>query len=255
MVQTSKAECAADAAETAAAYLWAVASALDPDDSDGDESEDDVIEILELHTLRWSQTAQILMEEGTRGPYNQTPKCVEFFSIQLQSPDREFRSMFRLGRDMFDRLVAILAPNPIFNHPNAKKPQRHVKYQLATFLIRYGRRGSDVFDISAKMGFSHGSVYNYCKRISRAIRQLRSQYLGWPSDEMKTVISMQIEQMSGFPKCIGCIDGSHIPLTQLPFMEGELFRSRKKEITVNNQVFNWKFFILMVISGKCASND
>ncbi|KAJ7581650.1 hypothetical protein C8J56DRAFT_1006004 [Mycena floridula] len=147
----------------------------------------------------------------------------------------DFDDIFRLGRDVFDRLVAILAPNPIFNHPNAKKPQRHVKYQLATFLIRYGRRGSDVFDVSAKMGFSHGSVYNYCKRISRAIRQLRTQYLGWPSDEMKMVISTQIEQMSGFPKCIGCIDGSHIPLTQLPFMEGELFRSRKKEIMANVQ--------------------
>lgn len=56
----------------------------------------------------------------------------------------------RLGRDTFDRLVAMLAPNPIFIS-KGRKPQRHVKYQLACFLMRYGSRGSDVIGTAMKM--------------------------------------------------------------------------------------------------------
>ncbi|KAJ3749666.1 hypothetical protein DFH05DRAFT_703689 [Lentinula detonsa] len=76
--------------------------------------------------------------DGTRGPYNQFPKSKDWFSTSLQQPDRWFRSNHRMSRNMFDRLAFILAPNAVFYSP--KKKQWHLKYQLATFLIRYGQR-------------------------------------------------------------------------------------------------------------------
>jgi hypothetical protein len=44
----------------------------------------------------------------------------------------------------------MLAPNPVFIS-KGQKPQWHVKYQLACFLMRYGSHGSDVIGTAMKM--------------------------------------------------------------------------------------------------------
>ncbi|KIL57043.1 hypothetical protein M378DRAFT_88415 [Amanita muscaria Koide BX008] len=152
-----------------------------------------------------------------------------------------FRSV---GRDMFDRLVYILAPNPIFHSP--RKQQHHVKFQLAAFLIRYGQQGSDTLDVAAKLSIAlyysvytsavtHGTVHTYCRRVSRAIRALGSCYLNWGNQERKAVVSHAIKAKSGFPKCLGSGDGSQIRFGEAPLEDGEQFRSRKKFISTNIQ--------------------
>ena len=136
-----------------------------------------------------------------------------------------------LGRDMFDHLVYLLAPNPIFHSP--WKKQRHVKFQLAAFLIQYGQRGSDTLDVAAKLSIGHGTVHNYCKRVSRAIRELGPRYLQWGNQDHKAVVSTAIEAKSGFPKCLGSGDGSQIHVGEEPMVDGEQFRCQKKFISVS----------------------
>lgn len=137
---------------------------------------------------------------------------------------------FSIGRDMFDRLVHFLAPNPIFHSP--RKKQRHVKFQLAAFLIRYGQQGSDTLDVAAKLSIGHGTVHTYCRRVSRAIREVGPQHLNRGNQERKTIVSSAIEAKSGFPKCLGSGDGSQIRFSEVPLLDGEQFRSRKKFISV-----------------------
>jgi hypothetical protein len=144
---------------------------------------------------------------------------------------------------MFDRLVHILAPNPIFHSP--RKQQRHVKFQLAAFLVRYGQQGSDTLDVAAKLSIGHGTVYNYCKRVSRAIRELGPQYLQWGNQDRKAVVSTAIEAQSGFPKCLGSGDGSQIRIGEEPTVDGEQFRCRKKFISVSIHE-SLQFFILSI---------
>ena len=127
----------------------------------------------------------------------------------------------------------MLAPHPIFNDPNARKPQRHVIYQLATFLIWYGQQGSSVLDTMMKLSIGQGSVYNYCHRVSCAIRSHRSHYLGWMSPERKQIVSDAIQKISGFKKCVGSGDGTQICLDELLLTDGEQFLSRKKCISVS----------------------
>ena len=136
---------------------------------------------------------------------------------------------------MFDHLVYLLAPNPIFHSP--RKKQRHVKFQIAAFLIRYGQQGSDSLDVAAKLSIGHGTVHNYCKRVSRAIRELGHRHLNWGTQERKEVVSDAIQAKSVFPKCLGSGDGSQIRFGELPLLDGEQFRSRKKFISVST--FFW----------------
>ena len=127
----------------------------------------------------------------------------------------------------------MLAPNPIFIS-KGRKPQRHVKYQLACFLMRYGSRGSDVIGTAMKMSIGYGTVILYCRRVTRAIRQLRAKYIGWPTAEQQECVEQRIEARSGFPRCLGSGDGSLLRWEEHPQEDGEAFQGHKKFIGVRN---------------------
>lgn len=128
---------------------------------------------------------------------------------------------------MFDYLVPLLSVNKIFQS-TGRRPQRHVKYQLGCFLIRYGAIGSDTLGTAQKLSIGLGTVFLYCRRVTRAIRELRPRFLGWPTTEGKAVIRRHIKDLSGFPKCLGAGDGSLIRFCEIPNEDGHLFQSRKK---------------------------
>jgi hypothetical protein len=56
---------------------------------------DDTLELFEFSALYWIAIAEWMTGGDTRGPYNLIPKSVDFFSVCLRAPDREFRHMFR----------------------------------------------------------------------------------------------------------------------------------------------------------------
>jgi len=136
-----------------------------------------------------------------------------------------------MGRDTFDRLVCLLADDPIFES-RGKKPQRHVKVQLSAFLLRYGNRGSPAFSVARNLNISEGVVFDYCGRVSKAVRKLRSDFLVWPNEARKAAISQFIENQSGFRLCIGSGDGSLLLLTEEPLVDGDQYRDRKKNWAV-----------------------
>ncbi|KAJ3981566.1 hypothetical protein F5890DRAFT_1534736 [Lentinula detonsa] len=67
--------------------------------------------------------------------------------------------------------LEILQQNTIFVS-QGRKPQRHVRWQLACFLIRYGQLGSPVHDTMLKIGIGYGTVILYCRRVIRAFWEL-----------------------------------------------------------------------------------
>jgi hypothetical protein len=76
-----------------------------------------------------------------------------------------------MGRDAFDRVLDIIKEDPIFVS-TGKKPQRSAKHQLMVFLLRVGGR---LAQESADVGsVSEGSVYQYCYRVSKALRHRRT---------------------------------------------------------------------------------
>ena len=92
-------------------------------DEHNSSEENDISDILELTVFEWTKIA-ILMSDGTRGPYNQSPKSKDFFLTLLQALDCYFRKMLFLhplqnelttyllpamvGRDTFDSEFSVL---------------------------------------------------------------------------------------------------------------------------------------------------
>lgn len=177
-----------------------------------------------------------------RGPYDQIEKCTEYFEKSLQWPEREFRheyryeipvivaikhSFVRMSRETFNKTVRLLEKNPIFTS-TGRRPQRAVRYQLATFLMRYGQRGSGVMAVSKKMGIGYGTVFLYCWRVGRALRELGVEVIVWGDDARKTATATRFENLSGLRHCVGIIDGSLIRLAEIPDTWGVTYFCRKK---------------------------
>ncbi|KAJ7692744.1 hypothetical protein B0H17DRAFT_879970, partial [Mycena rosella] len=132
----------------------------------------------------------------------------------------------RIGRTTFDKFCDIVGQNQTFTS-RGRKPQRHVSWQLGAFLIRYGQLGSPAQDTSFKLGIGFGTVILYCRRVIRAIRELKKRYAPWFSKEHQLQTSAQIEAKIGFPDCVGSGDGSLIQTSQQPSWMGPAYLSRK----------------------------
>jgi hypothetical protein len=79
-----------------------------------------------------------------------------------------------------------------------------------------------------------GSVDNYTRRVIAALCRLANRFITWPDDDRKALIKRQIGLESIFHDCIGFVDGSLIPLTDKPSMEGgDDFFSHKKRYGFN----------------------
>jgi hypothetical protein len=142
---------------------------------------------------------------------------------------------FRVGRPTFDRLVHLLEQNPIFQS-TGKRPQRQVRYQLACFLLRYGSRGADPLQAAHKLAIGFGTVFLYCRRVVRALRELGIQVVSWGDDERRRETSEYVMDVYGFPDCVGMLDGTLIRLTQMPDDNAFSFICRKKFPAVSHSL-------------------
>ncbi|KAG2351457.1 hypothetical protein BDR07DRAFT_1202866, partial [Suillus spraguei] len=132
-----------------------------------------------------------------------------------------------ISRPTFDRLVHLLERNPIFES-TGKKPQRPVRYQLACFLLRYGTRGADSMQAAHKLGVGFGTVFLYCKRVVRVLRELGLDVVTWGNEDRLQQVATHVMGRSGIPDCVGMLDGSLVRLTEMPERNGFSFICRKK---------------------------
>jgi hypothetical protein len=86
MVRTTKAQHQAEYLEFAH-NLFEYVFALEEDEDDKillddeDFELEDLNEIIELSALEWTRLALAMSGDGTRGPYNQFPKSIDFFTL------------------------------------------------------------------------------------------------------------------------------------------------------------------------------
>jgi len=75
--------------------------------------------------------------------------------------------------------------------------------------------------------YIEGSVEIFTNRCMAAILALESDTVFWPEKDERSEIKHRIREESGFPQCIGFIDGTLFPLEYKPLIDGEDYYSRK----------------------------
>lgn len=185
---------------------------------------------------------------GPRGEYAKDRTQAFLDELIEDSTDRFFKSWFRyvhnvycllavylyqklcsVNRTSFYRLLELIRPDPVFVS-RGRKPQTPVKYQLATYLIRYGALPG--VKVATLMQMAEGTIYNHSSRVVRAFRNLRDLYISWPTAEERVTLKETAQEM-GFPGAVAVVDGSYLPLLEKPRQNSMAYRTRKKNWAVS----------------------
>lgn len=72
-----------------------------------------------------------------------------------------------------------------------------------------------------------GTSTLFTKRVVKALLGVLREWIVWPDVERRREIG-RVMREEGFPGCVGFIDGTTIPLSQKPAIDGEVYFDRKK---------------------------
>ena len=190
------------------------------------------------------------------GPRLRVPKDHGFLHTVLLNLDEDrWRQEIRMSKEAFCHLADHLATNKVF-HNRAFRQQKPIELQLMVALYRLGGdgRNASVGKISRHFGVAEGTVELYTRRSMAAILSLEKQLVKWPSAQEKLAIEERIFDKSGFPDCIGFVDGTLIVLDKRPTMAGSDYFSHKSKYGLSAQVVcDDQRKIINVFAGFCGS--
>ncbi|KAF9154867.1 hypothetical protein BGX20_004581 [Mortierella sp. AD010] len=190
----------------------------------GDDDEEEEEEAAELYAL-------VSDSRFISGRIHQ-PRPEYFFKNQfLVLSDDEFRALFRTTRLGFQAVVEQIQHHPVF-HNNSTCKQAHAAWQLAVAFARLGSNGNgaSVKRIQTIFGIGAGTTTLYTGRVITALKDFSREWLVWPDARRRREIR-QVMSKEGFPGCVGFIDGTTIPLSQKPAIDGEVYFDRKKRLS------------------------
>jgi len=147
-----------------------------------------------------------------------------------------FRVFFRMSRESFNTLTMLIQGDPIFQN-RSQNPQTAVEVQLATVLYFLGSSGASMIRGAARLVIGEGTTRLYSNRSIAALLHLLPWVLSWRRPGTMEVRKMRIgvERASGFPGCVGFLDGTDMVVQRSPSYHGETYFNRKKQYGFNIQ--------------------
>ena len=141
--------------------------------------------------------------------------------------DSSFHQHFRLSRPTAQRLVNILGTCPEIPVPRERgRPTVEIEKQLLITVWYLGnpeciRSVSDRFDVSRL------TVLRVTTRMYNAlVNNIAPHFIQWPSGDKLIRTIEHFNENNGLPRCIGAIDGTHIPI-KAPHNHHERYINRK----------------------------
>eukprot|EP00644_Phytophthora_capsici_P019346 jgi/Phyca11/132116/e_gw1.136.16.1 len=150
--------------------------------------------------------------------------------------DDDFRQLTRTSRDGFRGILTRIEGHRIFTN-SSNYEQAPVWLQLAVALDRLGTNGngSSLGRTRLLWGIGKGTAHLYTARVLSAVNAVADEFVAWPDYQERRRISRRMA-LQGFPGCVGFIDGTTIPLSQKPAVDGQCYFNRKHRYSVNAQV-------------------
>jgi hypothetical protein len=166
------------------------------------------------------------------------PKSSSHLSLLARVDVERFRQEVRMSRRAFEHVLRCIAGDPVFkNETNSQ--QAPVEKQLHLALHRFGCHGNaiSIGKVARQFGVSEGTAINYTNRVITALLALRRRYLCWYKDDVeRSQVKQRIREKSGFPHCLGAVDGTEIVLAKRPVNDAKAYFTRKQRYAYNAQI-------------------
>ncbi|KAE9352636.1 hypothetical protein PF008_g5372 [Phytophthora fragariae] len=152
------------------------------------------------------------------------PHADHCFVSRMALRSKDLRQLVRISKRSFCSLHNYIYDNPVFHSTsrNTHHEQQPVCWQLGVGLTRLGENGNgaSVGQLHRYFCIAIGSVVVYTRRVLVALKEVRLQWLAVMAAE-------------GFPGCVGFVDGTALPLSQRPAIDGSSYFDRKKLVCDN----------------------
>ena len=187
---------------------------------------------------------------------NAVPKSQDFLLKILPALDDDrFKQELRMSRESFEKVLHKISHDPVFVN-QCSIGQADVELQLTICAYRFGSSGSSasIGKIARHFGVSEGFVSKSTDRCIEALLNQEKLEVAWPSDDERDAIKSRILKDSGFPDCIGMVDGILIPLEFKPSNNGEDYWSHKSRYGISVMIVcDDRRKIRYVFAGFCGS--
>ena len=193
------------------------------------DSENDDSELEEFYSYCRSKLQKQYLND--RGTTTQFHSCYDL-SIMQGLSESCFLQLFWMAWPCFLNLLQLIESHPIF-YNSSWNPQQDPSVQLAVAICCLGSvgNGAAVFQLKNLFHVGYGTINLYTTRVTKVIYQMRPRLASWPTSEERLELS-QVMQEEGFPGCIGFVDGTTIPLSQKPPIDGNHYFDRKKRCSL-----------------------
>nr|XP_049706930.1 putative nuclease HARBI1 [Helicoverpa armigera] len=171
----------------------------------------------------------------------------------LKWNEQEFLDRFRISKGLARALASHLAP---LLQTRTMKNFAVTPEQQIIMALEFYACGSFQRCIGDAAGVHKSTVCRIIHRVSRAIAGLRTDWIAMPKniEEMETE-AKKFYEICAFPKVIGTIDCTHIPIKSPGGADAETYRNRKQVFSLNVQVItNAEMYITNIVArwpGSC----
>ena len=145
--------------------------------------------------------------------------------------DTDFIARYRITRSMFTELIDRLETATI--RPTSRSHSIPTTTQLAVTL-QFLATGTFQTVVASCHGISQCSVSRCIATITDALCARAKDFIYFPNVDGQKRNQLLFQEKYGFPKVLGCVDGSHIPIVA-PFTNGHLYVNRKGYHSINVQ--------------------
>ncbi|XP_061400878.1 putative nuclease HARBI1 [Musca vetustissima] len=166
------------------------------------------------------------LQEETLGKLRKIPKTINFWDVISKMPDDVFSSHFRMNTNTFKSLVHML--QPFWPKRDYGRPCLSLTKSVYITLWKLSNQNS-FRELSDRFGIGAGTAYRSFKKTIKVILLLKTKVIVFPSTEIsqrKTMDQFEASRALPFPFVIGCIDGTHIRISQ-PIKDSISYYNRK----------------------------
>ncbi|XP_029899991.1 putative nuclease HARBI1 [Myripristis murdjan] len=107
--------------------------------------------------------------------------------------------------------------------------------QILCVALRFFANGSFLYDVGDAERLSKATVCRAVRKVCLALKQILPNFVVFPGQKPLSAIKEEFHRIAGFPNVIGCIDGTHIPITAPSHNEAE-YVNRKSIHSINVQI-------------------
>ncbi|XP_044185482.1 putative nuclease HARBI1 [Thunnus albacares] len=107
--------------------------------------------------------------------------------------------------------------------------------QILCIVLRFFANGSFLYNVRDAEHLSKATVCRAVRKVCLALKRLLPIFVIFPGHKPVRAIKEEFHRIAGFPCVIGCIDGTHIPITAPSHNEAN-YVNRKSIHSINVQI-------------------